>query len=95
MEWQSYYINYELRYSHFIDEKGNVIYTDKKIKTESDLVSLKEQIVEQYRKYQKSDVSWVDVLSISYLGTITTQEIEEDEYRIFEPFSLIKKERNE
>lgn len=84
----SYFIFYELKENHFLDEKGSVIYVDKKIKTQSDFELLKDKMIEQSYQIFKNKVDWINIKNISYLGKTNKKQIEQDEYRMFELIKL-------
>ncbi len=83
----SYFVKYAILGCGFINESEIVIYTNKKILTNSQMIKVEDEMFNQYKKTH-SHGTGIKIESISFLGTITSDEIENDEYMVYPPIHL-------
>lgn len=83
----SYFIKYAILGCGFINEAKYIVYTDKKILTNNHIVKLEDEMFIQYKKTHSIGTG-IKIEDISFLGTISSEEVQKDEYMVYLPIKL-------
>lgn len=83
----SYFVKYTILGCGFSNESESVIYTNKKILTNAQIIKTEDEMYNQYKKINSLGTG-IKIETISFLGEVSKQEADDDEYMVYSSLNL-------
>lgn len=83
----SYFVKYTILGCGFLNESEIVIYTNKKILTNAQIIKVEDEMYNQYKKMNSLGTG-IKIETISFLGEVSKREASNDEYMVYPPLNL-------